>query len=195
MKGTHLVYDKMSLQQQADLFSGIKPNESYDALEWTQFFDHFDKVVNGTVPLYKAGTGEGHLILCLHGAGHSAMSFACLAAHLKSDCTVYAFDWRGHGDHFCENESDLSQETLIGDTVKVMEFVMSQNPGRSINLIGHSMGGSIATKAAAYILSELADQPISKALSSLLVVDVVEGTAMEHLPFMEQVVNMRPVHF
>lgn len=34
-----------------------------------------------------------------------------------------------------------------------------------------------------------------KALVSLFIIDVVEGTAMEALPFMEQIVKNRPVHF
>lgn len=108
---------------------------------------------------------------------------------------MYAFDWRGHGDSQSENESDMSEVTLIADTVRVIEFVAAQNPNRKINLVGHSMGGSIATKTAAFILNKLADRPISKALASLVVIDVVEGSAMEHLPNMEQVVSMRPVHF
>jgi protein phosphatase methylesterase 1 len=58
------------------------------------------------------------VFLCLHGAGHSALSFAVLARHLKADkSTVVAFDFRGHGEHYCENETDLSEETLVNDTI------------------------------------------------------------------------------
>ena len=69
------------------------------------------------------------------------------------------------------------------------------NPGCAINLVGHSMGGAIATKTAFKVTNEMKETTLGKALVSLTVIDVVEGTAMEHLPFMEQVVNMRPVHF
>lgn len=34
--------------------------------------------MNDIVPIYHAGT-EGHVFICMHGAGHSAMSFAALA--------------------------------------------------------------------------------------------------------------------
>jgi len=60
------------------------------------------------------------MFICLHGAGHSAMSFAAFAEKMKTDMTVYTFDFRGHGDHYCDNETDLSEETLIQDTLKVI---------------------------------------------------------------------------
>ena len=44
----------------------------------------------------------------MHGAGHSALSFAVFAKHLKEHGRVFAFDFRGHGDHTCENETDMS---------------------------------------------------------------------------------------
>ena len=104
-------------------------------------------MIDGVVPLYKAGD-SGQMFVCLHGAGHSALSFAALAEKLKTDCIIYAFDFRGHGTHFCENESDLSQETLIQDTLKVLKHINQLHPAATINLVGHSMGGSIATKTA-----------------------------------------------
>jgi len=48
------------------------------------------------------------------------MSFAAFAEKMKTDMTVYTFDFRGHGDHYCDNETDLSEETLIQDTLKVI---------------------------------------------------------------------------
>lgn len=54
-----------------------KPSLSYDPIEWTEFFDSRE-MMDDRVPLYIAGT-EGHVFLCMHGAGHSALSFAALA--------------------------------------------------------------------------------------------------------------------
>ena len=62
--------------------------------------------IDQVVPIYTAGT-QGHVHVCLHGAGHSAMSFAAVAEKLKSTSIVIAFDFRGHGIHECENEGDL----------------------------------------------------------------------------------------
>ena len=53
------------------------------------------------------------------------MSFACLAKNMKSHSTVVAFDFRGHGDHFCDNETDMSEETLVRDTIEVVRHVSS----------------------------------------------------------------------
>ena len=141
-------------------------------------------MIDGVIPLYKAGN-SGNLFVCLHGAGHSAMSFAALAERMKKESTFFAFDFRGHGTHECENETDLSQETLIADTIKVMEYVLKTNPNMAINLVGHSMGGSIATKTATKILNEMKDSELAKSLVTLFIIDVVEGSAMEALPFME----------
>ena len=93
----------------------------YDPLPMTDFFDSTE-MINGTIPIYTAGT-QGHVFVCLHGAGHSAMSFAVAAEQLKRTSTVVAFDWRGHGSHTREDEADMKQETLIADTIEVLTFV------------------------------------------------------------------------
>jgi len=56
-----------------------------------------DIETGGQIPVYTAGDGTGHVFLCLHGAGHSALSFAALAKQLKSNSTCISFDFRGHG--------------------------------------------------------------------------------------------------
>ena len=85
---------------------------SYDPLPWSDFFD-FREMAYERIPIYYSGSGLGHVFLCLHGAGHSALSFATLAKYIKDQATLVAFDFRGHGDHYCEDEMDLSEETLI----------------------------------------------------------------------------------
>jgi len=151
-------------------------------------------MIDDTIPVYTAGT-KGHLIVCLHGAGHSALTFAALAEKLKPNNTVVAFDFRGHGRHFAKNEADLSQAELIDETIKVLNFVETTHKNRSIILLGHSMGGSIAAKVAYKIEQEMKDHVLCKAVCALFVIDVVEGTAMEALPFMEQIVHNRPIDF
>lgn len=65
-----------------------------------------------------------------------------------------AFDFRGHGDHYIENETDMSEETLIRDAVEVIKYVCQKFNEASIIIVGHSMGGSIATKATAKVLQD-----------------------------------------
>eukprot|EP00352_Strombidinopsis_acuminata_P007807 CAMPEP_0176370450 /NCGR_PEP_ID=MMETSP0126-20121128/23997_1 /TAXON_ID=141414 ORGANISM="Strombidinopsis acuminatum, Strain SPMC142" /NCGR_SAMPLE_ID=MMETSP0126 /ASSEMBLY_ACC=CAM_ASM_000229 /LENGTH=164 /DNA_ID=CAMNT_0017729493 /DNA_START=321 /DNA_END=815 /DNA_ORIENTATION=- len=112
-------------------------------LPWNDFFDS-KEMIDGRIPVYYAGT-EGHVFVCLHGCGLSAMSFAALAGKLKTDSIVAAFDYRGHGEHFCEDETNLSKEILIDESIRVIEHVSKKYPENTMVLVGHSMGGSIAT--------------------------------------------------
>jgi len=58
------------------------------------------------------------------------------------------------------------------------------------------MGGSIATKTLAYIFQNEDKYPVLyEKFAGLIVIDVVEGTAMEALPFMENIVKSRPKSF
>ena len=136
--------------------AAAKPGISYDPLPWTDYFDHVEKM-NDKVPIYHAGT-QGHVFLCMHGAGHSALSFAALAKYLKQNSTVVAFDFRGHGDNTLENETDLSEETLVNDSIDVIRHVCARYSDASILIVGHSMGGSIATKAASKVLKDYATE-------------------------------------
>lgn len=57
------------------------------------------------------------------------------------------------------------------------------------------MGGSIATKAMMHIETELKDDELSQHVKGMFIIDVVEGSAMDALPFMEQIVKSRPTSF
>jgi len=76
----------------------------------------------------------------------------------------------------------------------MLEYVASRFENRTIIMLGHSMGGSIAVKTMEKI-EAMEDSQFKKAIKGLLIVDVVEGTAMEALPFMEQIVKNRPLDF
>lgn len=87
------------------------------------FFNFF----KGT-PVFYAGT-EGIIFLCMHGAGHSSLSFALLAKETKKWGTLVAFDYRGHGfSKVKENEDDLSLNTLINDSLDVLEYILNKCP-------------------------------------------------------------------
>ena len=66
----------------------------------------------------------------------------------------------------------------------MLEYTMQRFPNRSIIIMGHSMGGSIAVKTVERI-EAMEDCALKRSIKGLLVVDVVEGTAMDALPFME----------
>lgn len=57
------------------------------------------------------------------------------------------------------------------------------------------MGGALATKVTSHLETQMADSELRKAVLGVAIIDVVEGTAMDALPFMEQIVRNRPPHF
>jgi protein phosphatase methylesterase 1 len=152
----------------------------------------YKPLTKNTIPIYWKGE-SGPNIVCLHGAGHSAQSFAPLAG-MNNQYRLIAFDFRNHG--FNETKGELSQDELIGETIEVLNFVDNEFPEDTIIVVGHSMGGSVATKAVSYILkNEDTYKSLAEKINGLIVIDVVEGTAMEALPFMESIVINRPNTF
>ena len=101
-------------------------------------------------------------------------------------CQVLAIDLRGHGNSKTQNEDNLSAETQADDVVSVIKQVFGSDPPQII-LIGHSMGGAVAVHTAA------SDQ--LPTLAGVIVIDVVEGTAMEALASMQNFLRSRPKHF
>ena len=59
---------------------------------------------------------------------------------------VISFDFRGHGYNTMSQGDDLSEENLINDTITVLNYINEKYPLDNIIVIGHSMGGSVATK-------------------------------------------------
>ena len=113
------------------------------------------------------------------------MSFAVLASKMKNRSVVVAADFRGHGSHDCENESEIPVDVLAQDMISLLQYTMQRFPGRSIILVGHGMGAAIAIKSTEIIenLQDLSE--LKKALLGLIVIDVTESAASEALPFME----------
>jgi hypothetical protein len=66
-----------------DLGQTLPPLDSQDfsPLRWQDFFDEMEYVVD-TIPVFWAGT-SGPIFLMLHGAGHNALTYACLAREMK----------------------------------------------------------------------------------------------------------------
>lgn len=159
----------------------------FDPLNWDQFYDTKEMICDGKIPLYTAGS-DGPIFLCLHGAGHSAQSFAVLANILKQNSICMSFDFRGHGDNTQEDPLVMSVENLVNDTISVINEICQKYPEQSIILVGHSLGGAIAIKTAFEAQKNKDSQEWTKHIMGLFVIDVVEGTAMEALPFMENIV-------
>lgn len=79
---------------------------------------------------------------------------------------------------------DLPAEQLTEDAIAIIK---AKCPNSKVVLVGHSMGGAIAARAAS--LNLLPN------LAGLIVIDVVEGTAMAALNSMHQILENRPNQF
>ncbi|KMT19427.1 hypothetical protein BVRB_1g012720 [Beta vulgaris subsp. vulgaris] len=164
-------------------------SEKYSPIDWTAYFDQEDDIsipdTDNVFHVYKAGS-EGPVIFCLHGGGYSGLSFALSASKIKEKGRVVAMDLRGHGKSITDNDLDLSIETLCTDVVAVLKTMYGDSPP-AIVIIGHSMGGSVAVHIAA--------KRTLPSLAGLIVVDVVEGTALASLVHMQKILSIRAKHF
>lgn len=68
---------------------------------------------------------------------------------------------------------------------------MQKFPDKNVVVVGHSLGGSIACR----IVDTLTKVEKIERIVGCVVIDVVEGTALEALPFMNQIIADRPKHF
>ncbi|ESQ38561.1 hypothetical protein EUTSA_v10028776mg [Eutrema salsugineum] len=190
------ISDEEPIEAPASVFAArpLRPpstssSEKYSPVEWTSYFDKEDDISipgsDDVFHVYMAGT-EGPVVFFLHGGGYSGLSFSLVAGKVKEKARVVAMDLRGHGKSVSENELELSLETMSNDVLAVIKELYGDSPP-AIVLVGHSMGGSVAVQVAA-----------SKALPSLaglVVVDVVEGTAIASLMHMQKILSNRMQHF
>ncbi|KAA0039282.1 hypothetical protein IC582_020510 [Cucumis melo] len=164
-------------------------SQKYLPQDWLGYFDREDDISipnsNEVFHVYMAGK-EGPVVFCLHGGGYSGLSFALSAGIIKKKARVVAMDFRGHGKSSSENDLDLSIETMCNDVVAVIKTMYGDSPP-AIVLVGHSMGGSVAVHVAA--------KRALPSLAGLVVVDVVEGTAMASLIHMQKILSNRMKHF
>ncbi|KAK4684656.1 protein phosphatase methylesterase 1, partial [Tremellales sp. Uapishka_1] len=144
-----------------------------------------------------AGGKETYLI-CHHGGGASGLSFAMLAKEVeersKGELGVLSFDARGHGKTSTagprEADSNLSLSTLLSDLLSILQHMFPDpKTAPCFILLGHSMGAA-PILASCPILQEK-----GYTICGVVVLDVVEGTAMDALPNMKTILNQRPHTF
>ncbi|GAA5886851.1 hypothetical protein JCM6882_005914 [Rhodosporidiobolus microsporus] len=151
----------------------------------------------------EGGGGNGVVFVCVHGAGYSGLSWACLAKELaertqgKSRVGILAYDARGHGKTRlplpAEGESDIvdmSLQTMAQDLCALLKTMYpDRDSAPSLVLVGHSMGGAVVAEACNRVQEDVAD------VTGVVVVDVVEGTALEALSGMSALIAAHPKKF
>jgi alpha-beta hydrolase superfamily lysophospholipase len=121
------------------------------------------------------------IALIAHGYGEHARRYDHLAERLRAaGAAVYAPDHYGHGRSQGERALVGDIEQLSDDLGRVEALAREQHPGLPVVLIGHSMGGLIATYYA---------QRHGQRLSAL----VLSGPAIGRNPEIEALAQMDPI--
>uniref|UniRef100_A0A182XLB2 Protein phosphatase methylesterase 1 n=1 Tax=Anopheles quadriannulatus TaxID=34691 RepID=A0A182XLB2_ANOQN len=171
---------------------GFRRQTDYNPLMWDEFFAEKKDVETkqGKFRVYLSAPSEAGapLLVLLHGGGFSALSWAHFSSEVTKliHCQCLAIDIRGHGDTYTEEEDDLSAERLATDVGDVMQAMYGES-APPIILMGHSMGGAICVHAA--------NSFVLPTLIGVVVIDVVEGTALEALASMQSFLRSRPSTF
>ncbi|CAK7901505.1 protein phosphatase methylesterase 1 [[Candida] anglica] len=172
--------------------------ESYQSAKLGIFPVH--AMYNSFQTYYKPPTSSKEpIFICHHGAGSSSMTFAVLTQALDSQWKresgtsdgspgVFAFDARGHGLSQSHETEDYTLSTLTDDFKFVLDrFIEIHKPSSSLYFIGHSLGGAVLTNYL-NIHSHLT-------VKGLVMLDIVEETAVKALVAMPQFIKRRPTSF
>jgi alpha-beta hydrolase superfamily lysophospholipase len=122
------------------------------------------------------------IVLIAHGYGEHAGRYEHVAQRLVEDlgASVHAPDHRGHGRTGGATGLVADGEAITSDLHEVSDAARAAHPGLPVALIGHSMGGLIATRYAQRFGDELA------AL-------VLSGPVIGGNPAFEQLLAMDPI--
>lgn len=149
-------------------------------------------------------TASEYCFVFIHGAGSSKYSWHQQLSQFSKYFLCLAPDLRGHGDSSpC---SSLALPLLVQDLQMVMEGLRGVIGTRSLIFICHSVGGAIGTNYALQSLSKNTSGGDGGGgggegggdhipIRAVLVLDLVEGTALDSLPHMKLALGAWPSHF
>ena len=105
-----------------------------------------------TLPLvsWSQGTPKA-AIICIHGMGLENRAFTFFGQEMaRRGYAVYSLDVRGFGAwKAIKGHEDTAYSATLNDIKRVANFIRRRNPGLPIFVLGESMGGAIALRAAA----------------------------------------------
>jgi pimeloyl-ACP methyl ester carboxylesterase len=139
------------------------------------------ETARGKVQVLRSGNREGEKILCLHGWLDNAASFIPLLPALKK-YDVVAIDFAGHGG---SQHRAAGYDYVFVDWIHDVLDVLDALDWQQTHLIGHSMGGAIATVVAASAPERLNKLVLLEALGP------ISGKAEEAGPRLRQAVAAR----
>ena len=102
----------------------------------------FVEAAGARIAVHRSGSGPA--IVGLHAIGHSARDFHGLMRRFADSHAVVAIDWPGHGD----SPNDVKPVSADRYAEVLVDLLRILNLGRAV-LVGNSVGGAAAIKAAA----------------------------------------------
>ncbi|KAI8063516.1 protein phosphatase methylesterase [Gongronella butleri] len=196
-----LAYKKTPICSSVPPSRGEQGNSKrYQPSTWDAYFDEKrDVAIDASTTLCTylrhatAAPSEGQrtpVFIMHHGAGAGGLSFGLVTKliHAMSEgkCAVLAFDCRGHGDSVSEDDTVFHLARFSKDLVALVQQVYDVKQHDFI-LVGHSMGGSVVV--------DVAYQQLLSNVLGVVVMDVVEGSALEALQSMTKLLSSRPRSF
>jgi alpha-beta hydrolase superfamily lysophospholipase len=124
----------------------------------TQPIQHSLSGSGGNLVFWEWNTSEARFVaLIAHGYAEHARRYDHVAERLVAEgAVVYAPDHMGHGKSEGERALVAQGEALTADLHLIAEIARGAHPGLPVVLIGHSMGGLVATRYAQTHTGELA---------------------------------------
>jgi alpha-beta hydrolase superfamily lysophospholipase len=122
----------------------------------------FNKEINNTMQSFELQASDGARVACYksrisapraivqiaHGMGEHAQRYGAVADALtKASYSVYANDYRGHGETGRKRFGYMGGDgwnRALADTYELNRLIAAQNPGSKIVLLAHSMGSMMA---------------------------------------------------
>lgn len=158
----------------------------------SQYFSTIESYTKGDISFntyYTPPKSENSpLFICVHGAGSSAMTFAKFVENLShEDVGIFAYDLRGHGNS--SPTTDFSMDTLVQDFHFIFGRLVATHSlaNNTVYLVGHSLGGAI--------LAQYTKVYPDVRFKGLVLLDIVEETAVKSLIAMPQFISNRPQSF
>jgi len=141
--------------------------------------------------------GSTTVLVFIHGAGHSYASWITLLSSMinKNECGVelpeiILVDLPGHGNSSAmTSDEQWSKSYLLKALINVLNLHNdSQSVGKEYILVGHSLGGAL-------VIHLLTETSLKVNLGGCIVLDCVEGVALQNLHRMEQFVARQKEEF
>jgi pimeloyl-ACP methyl ester carboxylesterase len=132
------------------------------------------------------------IVLCMHGLNASGLAFEPFAravSALSPNLAIFSFDARGHGSSTYEG-TPPSSTVLTSDVLDVLLEITARHPtAHAAVLVGHSLGGALAVRAAA------AWPASAPPLRGLVAIEACEGSTVLALPAMRALLRAQPRAF